>query len=477
MLLPRYQLIVWLLVAPTVESAVVDIHGRNSTLAPQGPRRSDVILSSRWVHYQPVGRAPPLDTRSAVAAFNATRIDWCYTANRSFIRECRQWGLRTVTPATNANNPDDGDDRCNAREPPSSCSWSVGRVMNIDGHPLASPPAVFRRVAHGCVNSPDYMRITLGFVDMLRRAGATAIQHDDAAMNNEATQWNGGNLSASGCYCPHCMAKFTARLLRTNSSICVALRAKYNITQRWSYRRWLLQRPIANANSAPDRSPLRSLFLAFQRHSTEDYVRTLRRRLNPDRGRATVILSANNGGSWASPYQLFDFGIGELEVNIGTQMTLLRRLHAMFVADLPSGKQQIMTMPKGLQLEAWSTEQATQLIRAAIAVSYALGGHMLVPWDAEMSGGRYFGNASLFADLFGFVRKHAHIFDHVMDQLQRHWLPPALTERSAPNFRQQPPRSPAATLLPVVPAGLRECQALCDRVARHNASACTISGT
>lgn len=432
-------------------------------------RRSDVILSSRWVHYQPVGGPPSLDTWEAVAAFNASRIDWCYTANSSFIRAALQRGLSGVGLATNANNPDDGDDRCNVQDHPHSCSWSVGRVLNIKGYPLASPPAVFRPVAHGCVNSPDYMNITLQFVDNLKAAGAKAIQHDDAAMNNEATRWNSGNLSSSGCYCSHCMTKFTATLMQNRFGASPALRAAYNITSQWSYRTWLLQRPISDADSAPDHSPLRDLFLAFQQRSTEDYVRTLRRHLN--RSAPAITLSANNGGSWNSPYQLFDYGIGELELNIGTQMTLLRRLHALFVADLPRGKHQVMTMPKGLNLKAWYTMEATALIRAAIAVSYALGGHMLAPWDAEIPGGRYYGNASQFADLFGFVRRHARVFDAVVVKLRTEWLPRVLTERSAPNFREQPPLSSVARLA-TVPAGLRECQSLCDRVARRNSSAC-----
>lgn len=440
------------------------------------PRRSDVILSSRWVHYQAVGGPSPLDTWGAVDAFNATRVEWCYTANSSFVSAARHRGLTGVTLATNANNPDDGDDRCNALQQPRSCSWSVGRVLNIDGRPLASPP-VFRRVAHGCVNSPAYMNITLKFVETLKAAGATGIQHDDAAMNGEAVSWNGGNLSTSGCYCPHCMAKFTATLLRDNSSATALVRA-YNITRTWSYSRWLLQRPIANANTAPDRSPLRGLFVAFQQRSTEEYVWTLRNHLDhvdsDDSGSdaRSISLSSNNGGAWTSPYQLFDYGVGELEVDIGTQMTLLRRLHAMFVADVPQGKYQVVTMPKGLTLQAWYTPEATVLIRTAIAVSYALGGHMLVPWDAEIAGGRFYGNASQFGDLYSFVRRHADVLDHCADQLQTHWLPSALTEQSASNYRLQRLAVPLVSGRTTVPAGLRECQSLCDRLARHNASAC-----
>ena len=95
-------------------------------------------------------------------------------------------------------------------------------------------------------------KISLRFLDELQRTGAPGIQHDDAALNGEAVQWSGGNLTASGCYCAHCMGGFTASLL--NSSTAAALRAEYNISAGWSYRDWLLARPIVDARSAPDRS-------------------------------------------------------------------------------------------------------------------------------------------------------------------------------------------------------------------------------
>jgi hypothetical protein len=433
----------------------------------QCPRRSDVVLSSRWVHYEAVGG--PYDTWAAVAAFNATRIDWVYTSNRSFVEAASAHGL-SVTPATNANVPDDGDDHCNDQHTqPKSCNWSVGRVLSIDGRPLSSPPGVFRRVAHGCVNSPEYMKIALHFVDELKLTGAKAIQHDDASMNDESVQWSGGNLSASGCYCSHCMAKFTTSLLKLNSSAASKMRVQNNITANWDYRDWLLNRPIAAPHSTPDHSALRNAFVTFQQASTEEYVHTLRSHLDADKSDSSMTLSANNGGSWGTPYHLFDYGIGELELGIGTQMTLLRRLHALFVADVPGGKLQVLTMPKGLELKEWLTPQGTAIVRAVIAVSYALGGHIMVPWDVEFPSGRFYGNTSQYGDLFSFVRRHGSLFDDA-DQLQRGWLPPAMTEDCAQNFQAHV--SLMGTVSATIPAGLRECQSVCDMLAAENASRC-----
>ena len=59
-------------------------------------------------------------------------------------------------------------------------------------------------------------------------------------------------------------------------------------------------------------------FVAFQRESVEDYVLALREHLHQRtsaKDKPNVTLSANNGGSWSTPYFLFDYGMGELELH------------------------------------------------------------------------------------------------------------------------------------------------------------------
>ena len=51
--------------------------------------------------------------------------------------------------------------------------------------------------------------------------------------------------------------------------------------------------------------------------------------------------------------------------------------------------------------------------RRTIAMTYACGGHGMVPWDVYMphNAPRYFGKPEQYADLFGFIRANSRFFD------------------------------------------------------------------
>ena len=70
------------------------------------PSRSDVVFTSRSPYFTPGDKTAPrssyhrnLTTWSAAAGFHATRLDWVYTLNASFIAEAHARGLHVVTPA------------------------------------------------------------------------------------------------------------------------------------------------------------------------------------------------------------------------------------------------------------------------------------------------------------------------------------------------------------------------------------------
>ena len=75
-------------------------------------------------------------------------------------------------------------------------------------------------------------------------------------------------------------------------------------------------------------------------------------------------------------------------------------LYNIYVADVPAGKRQLMTMPKSSNASYWYSASGTRTIRAAVAIAYALGANMFTPWDiylpvsaAEYTDktGRYYG--------------------------------------------------------------------------------------
>jgi hypothetical protein len=116
------------------------------------PRRSDVSLTSRWQHLTGMGNAntnkPWLNTDEAERAFLATRVDWVYTTNASFIQHSRL----PIQATINANLPDtfDGPE-----------TFEIGRIRNLYGERITAPwMSTFKPVPYyGCVNNPDYVKL------------------------------------------------------------------------------------------------------------------------------------------------------------------------------------------------------------------------------------------------------------------------------------------------------------------------------
>ena len=242
--------------------------------------------------------------------------------------------MGVFTPAMNSNLPDTPDlhDLSGQGGP-----HLVGRVQSVTGQLLPAGDADGPK--YGCANSPDYRKIAFGFADALLAAGADAIQHDAPKMNGVVPEWGHplGNLSTSGCYCSHCVAKFGALLMAT---LPATERAQYGIKNAsWSYRDWLLARDIPDADSMSDSSALRGLFVRMQQDSGGEYVDALldHVRASADKSGKNVTVSSNNGGEWGPPYDKFDYGMGELAYQFATPAGLYQRL----VSSVPTGKYQV----------------------------------------------------------------------------------------------------------------------------------------
>ena len=236
--------------------------------------------------------------------------------------------------------------------------------------------------------------------------GSNALQHDDPASNGEAVSWNNGDPETSGCYCQHCMAGFTGQLM---SQLNTSSRARLNVTAEFNYKDRLLH---TTNRTTPQLERLRSLFVTYQLNVTERYVHGLRAHVDAVAHEMgwNMTYSCNNGGHWTTPYFLFDYGLGELNVNDSTPLGL----EAIFQDLPPPGKMQVMTMPKPKNVTLSHTPAFTALVRASIAYAYALGSNMMVPWDIYLptpDAARYYGVASQYADVYQFVRDHGALLD------------------------------------------------------------------
>ena len=250
----------------------------------QCPHHSDVIATSRFPHFAPYHG--PYSTWGAMEAFHATRMDWVYTTNATFVQEARRRGLEL----TLAMNPQTAD-------APDKTTFDIGRVLNIHGKPLVAP---WMRSwggpqrSYGCVNNPDFLQIQYAFGSSLLEIGSGGIQHDDPAANGEAVTWNKGDPALSGCYCEHCMAGFTKALMA--GALSKSERTELNITAAFNYRELLLREQWNGTSTAV--KILRPLFVAYQMNVTSKYLVDLRQHLHAkaaELGR-TTSLSCNNGG-------------------------------------------------------------------------------------------------------------------------------------------------------------------------------------
>lgn len=251
---------------------------RKPLRAPGAPRYSDVCFSSRRRH--PASAEDPHDTFRDARAFHASRFDWVYSTDPSYICECRSRGywfggaLNTILT-----------------DKPGTATRERGRVLDKNGERIAAPWMVSWQGYWGCVNSPDYRETFLTHARLLIDGGADAIQMDDPVLNAGAVQWG-------GCHCPCCRKK-----------------------------------------AAKEGVDLNLHMKDFQTRSVQEFYDAVRPEIDRYAGRR-MPWSSNNYSGWTGfPYDLFDFGIAELPENGGTP----ENLHRQFTEAARRGRQQIFT--------------------------------------------------------------------------------------------------------------------------------------
>ncbi len=313
-----------------------------SNRPPGAPQYSDVCFSSRWK--RPCGNKDPHDTLRDAAVFHATRLDWVYSIDPAWIRECRKHGykfggtLNTILP-----------------DAPGEHARDKGRVLDKAGQPITAPWMRKWKVKPwwGCVNSPEYRKSYLAHAKLLIDAGVDTIHMDDPGLNFRAADWG-------GCYCPHCQEK-----------------AKE------------LGMPLEQGKQQQK---------AFQKVSVKEFFSHMRKEIDRHAGRHVPFSSNNWDGRSGFPYDLFEYGIAELPERSGKPDHLFK----VFNDATSQGRAQVFTFGS----------VSVPLTRRLIALAYACGGHILVPYDVyHGEHPRIFGKPKEYADLYGFVRANADFLD------------------------------------------------------------------
>jgi hypothetical protein len=371
-----------------VTRGLVQVHevARVVPRLPEMPPASAVCFSSRWSH--PINRDDPHDTFAAAEAFHATDFVWTYSLDPKFVQRLRQSGER-VFLAVNSLIPD----------PPDFRRRSKGRIVDLLGQPVTAPwMRSWPDSAWGCANSPEYREGFIEYAVRAIQAGATALQMDDPRMNLAAVSWG-------ACFCPHCIEGFRAFLIdRVSQETATA----WGITDldRFDYRQYLLERkaPVGDAFAKYDGGELKSLFAEFQKESVRQFFSYVRGEIDRRAGRHIVFSTNNYRGSWEFPYDLFEIGMAELPQRDATPQQLYDRYREAH----DRGKHQIFTL-----VPQTADGSEVPITRRVIAACYALGGHLIVPWDVYTGSQkpRYYGRPEDYAELYRFVREFAHCFD------------------------------------------------------------------
>jgi len=309
-----------------------------------GPQYSDVCFSSRW--RRPLNAQDPHETFRDAASFHATRLDWVYATDSSWIRECGKRGY-SVGTALNSKLPDT----------PGGETRRLGRIRNREGAFVTAPWMEGWDAWWGCVNSPEYRAIILEHACRCLDGGALYLHIDDPDMNYRAVEWG-------GCFCSWCHEEAAVKGLDLSDSL----------TMR-----------------------------AFQRASVARFYEDFRHQIDEYAGRRVPLSCNNYRAVWdVFPYAMFDFGMAELPEAEATPETIFDRLSV----SRRLGKAQILTF----------VSENVDLTRRVIATAYALGSHVLVPWDVYLKSTtegsvRYFGRPEDLADLYGFVRASGDFLD------------------------------------------------------------------
>lgn len=141
----------------------------------------------------------------------------------------------------------------------------------------------------------------------------------------------------------------------------------------------------------------------IQKESTEEFYRWIRAEIDAYAGKHMPFSCNSRPGDETFFDFVFDFGLAELHEGQGRPEAIYRA-----VRDAEQ---------RGKALMFTYVSTSLPRTRATIALAYACGTHVIVPWDVYIETGkpRYFGKPEEYADLYGFVRATAQYLEGYED--------------------------------------------------------------
>jgi len=347
-----------------------------------GLRESDICLSCRMVH-----RDHP--ARQAIEAWRPTRVEWSYIRDPAFIRFVVDHGALFVGTLNTlgGEGPEYDAERFDGTR--MVAPWMTG--FNDRGGP-----------GWNTVNKPKTLEWQLDAFRAFAEQGVYTFQHDDWAFNLSSYSWGGGDFSQES------LTRF-ADYLREHASDAQREAAGVASWEGFDYRAYLKERfgwtTVDELKKRRGGDPLNVHWRRFHLRSSRKHFERLLAEGERIAGRP-VHLSVNarlDHPADIFPLDLVDYLVGETDIEAGFDPAPL--IHMMKLADALCLPQVASPRPRG--------EVDVRSVRQAIALTYALGHRMLIPWDVWAGPGRprWFGTLDEYGDLYAFVRDNAGLLD------------------------------------------------------------------
>ena len=390
-------------------------------LHPRTPRASDVLM--RALRWRPTNPRDPHDAMRAMDAFHVTGLVWAYIHDPEVIAKIHESGRFFQGAVTSSLSTMRSLLRLPQKTDGAETAAFIQRYacLSLDGSPNEQPwkrlwGNPFSRCS-GCCSNPEFEALYVRALQTYINAGATMIQRDEGTGN--ASRPNYG-----GCFCDHCVRGFREYLRETLMAEQLEELGIADIGT-FDYRAHLRQAgaPVGDDFARWDGGRLKQLFREYQHHVSIGFMARTRKALDKTAGSA-IAMSCNNGvHTFNEITQQFDWFFGELSRRHATPANLYRIAATAAAVD----RLQIVTMPKKGGHSTYDRPDGWERhTRQTIAVSYAVGGICMVPWDVYMPNtfsedrkrsetARYFGKPDDYADLFGFIRASSAFLDGYED--------------------------------------------------------------
>jgi len=347
-----------------------------------GLKASDVCLSCRMLHKD----RPPTE---AVEAWQPTRLEWSYINDPAFIRFVQEHDALFVGTLNtiSGEGPDYDAERFDGTR--MVAPWMTG--FNDRGGP-----------GWNTVVKPAVLTYQVAALKRFADQGVFTFQHDDWLFNLSSYLWGGGDFSEPT------LAAFAA-YLESHAPESLRESAGVESWQDFNYRDYLQRTfgwtTVEEVKQQRGSDPLNVYWRRFHQNCSRTYFERLLAEAEAVAGRPVHVTVNANMLHLADCFilDLVDYLVGE--TRIAGEKEEADLVYMLKLADALCLPQVVSPFPKD--------EIDVAAVRRTIALTYALGHRLLIPWDVWPGPGkpRWFGTVEEYGDLYRFVREHPDLFD------------------------------------------------------------------